>query len=470
MLDNKINNDFLKSRDSFGNRYNIVVSLSLDGLNDLNITDTVSDIKSIKYSMWNFATCELILNDKGKKVNRLYFLNSINIMRIKFLSPESNNELSFSGRIVEFKPIDFDKDIYYVKLYSQWNFFNITPNRVKISVSGEKIVTDVLKEIITYKITVNENNDDNFNLFQLMSADGGLFNCSKSADDIKLNNFIVPNWNITEILNYFSEMSITNDGYGFLWYEDVNGLYFYSVKDFENLFSSIQPTIFHFNKNQSLSLYKERENKNVKRSEDVDGGITNRNVIYDYEVLGFNIVELAKNNAGNQRRIIFDYTTKQVLEKYELSFNDYFTKHETINRSSLLGNDSMYAMGNRNPIEDREIDSQLYSSNGRNTNSITKSLFNNFQIKIKTNFLPEYSLGMKVYLEVPAIGDDGEYKYLNGQWLVIGIEHKYEVSSSYDNKPLATSILTLGRDSKEYSELDKLNKSITKTEKSITGV
>ena len=193
------------------------------------------------------------------------------------------------------------------------------------------------------------------------------------------------------------------------------------------------------------------------------------NVIYDYEfVSGYDSVNLKKNDAGGVNQVMYDYKNKKVIQSFkkddELTMMKDSVRYTNINSriDDYLSSNSIfynkpvlderlneYISYNMGSEEFREFNSVNIAENAAN-HKITKSLFENFNLVIKTNFNPVIKLGSFITINYPSIADgDQNLKDFSGKWMVVKVEYDYENVSNVDGKPFCYMILTLGRDSKE---------------------
>jgi hypothetical protein len=466
MLYGKINQDFIQSRGTFGK--NTVVSVFLYNnatMRPFDITDVVYEIKSVKYELNSFATCEIILQDNTeKKVNLLYNFNNGNIITI-YMKNIMESVFDFTGRVVEFKIIDAEHDIYSLKLFSEWNYFNITPGKVRIGISGNNTVSETLEKFLDYtpsqKNLTNPTNSSK--LFPTLLNDT-TFHVTKTDEHEKIENFVVPNWTLQETIEYLIQFCKTKDGSGFIWYEDTFGLEIISVDEFLTNMKETN-TNFYFNQIQAMSSTTEDDNTKPRSTEQGVKTKIYQNVIYDYEVVsGYDSVKINENIYSGSNHVMFDYSTKQI-QNASLNFSDYFKNNTSISRASLLGDDVMNHCKPKTSYIHNEFNNIQFAKNVE-TNRITKGLFDNFKIKIKTNFNPMLTIGNYVTIKIPTLIDN--VNDLSGKWIIVGVEHKYEVSSVYDNQPLFTSIFTISRDSKNKNEItDALNNNVSKDSKVV---
>ena len=138
---NKINEDFVQSKAFFSS--NCVSDVKMLWVNTQNNSVLTISLNSLIYSMKfnyelnRFSTAEIILNDTSEKlIDRNIYLNNGNNVAIKIITP-SFGEFIFSGRIVVFKCIDVEHGLYFIKLYSELNYFNVRTAKVRLGLYNE---------------------------------------------------------------------------------------------------------------------------------------------------------------------------------------------------------------------------------------------------------------------------------------------------------------------------------------------
>lgn len=460
---NKINNDFLQSKAFYSSNCQISAFVSMtykSTLHAVNI-DTLIYRLSFKYAFNSFAYAEIILNDSNdKKIDRTLYFNDGNEVIITITSP-LQFQYTFRGQIVSFKNIDVDKNLYYMKVYSGWNYFNVYPAKVRLGFHDEEGMTfsDILRNILNYKYKyiTKDKKQEILPLFDIANLHNGSINITNTDKKIKVDSFIVPNWNIEQILNYIVPFCSTENKKGnYVWYENSDGLY---VTPVENIYIENKSKIFKF----YINIWQQNaENENKENNVEM-------NVIYDYEfVSGYDSVNLKKNDAGGVNQVMYDYKNKKVIQSFkkddELTMMKDSVRYTNINSriDDYLSSNSIfynkpvlderlneYISYNMGSEEFREFNSVNIAENAAN-HKITKSLFENFNLVIKTNFNPVIKLGSFITINYPSIADGGQnLKDFSGKWMVVKVEYDYENVSNVDGKPFCYMILTLGRDSKE---------------------
>ena len=480
---NKINEDFIQSKSFYSsNCINDVKMLWINTENDTVVTISLNSlIYSMKfnYEFNKFAFAEIILNDTSSKlIDRNIYFNNGNTVSVKMMSP-ALGEYNFLGRIVVFKCIDIEHGMYYMKVYSDWNYLNINPSKFRLGLYNETGMTfsSILNNIFYYQIPLthegNQNNNDlSIPLFDFSSTVNSYLYISSTDKSITVDSFIVPNWDLEELLNYVVPFcSSSKNGSGdFVWYENTDGMYITSINDIYLRGKSVATTRLF------LNIFQQQKNTVAEVSP---------YVVYDYEFRsGYNTVELKDNHAGGMNNVMFDYETKKVVQGMtetaaddsKSEFNNinskiskYLNDRDTFYDKPILDTNLNNAIGyNKASNEYREFgntESRFQLAQSYANNKITKSLFENYNLIIQTNFLPSVSLGSFVYIDYPSIANSkGEpIKDYSGVWMVVGVQYVFEVNSTIDNQPFYYSIFTLARDSKysdSGSKFEKTNKVI----------
>ena len=476
---NKINEDFIQSKAFYSSN----CSFTAKALYSSNNLDAIFNLESLVYNMRfvyslnKFAYAEFILNDTAQRLmDRVIYLNDGNYIDVEIRTP-LDTLFRFSGRIGLFKCIDIPTNMYYMRIYSVWNYLNIYPDKVRIGLFNENGMTfsNILNNIIYYQIPIKKDKTDatketanskaegnSLYLFDVDSATNPSFYCTATDNSVKLKTYIVPNWNLEETLNYIVPFcSVGNEkGGDFIWYENIDGLYVISVEE-----------MYKRGNSKTVNKFFVNEFQHKESSENSEGTIS-QNVIYDYEFIsGYDTKQLKENYAGGMNQVMFDNIQKKVVHSFSTgeeseivenqyinsNISEYLANRKTIYGKPLLDNSLNSAISyNSASVEYREFsdaenNSKLAQSYANN--KITKSLFNNYNLVIKTNFIPTISIGSFVYIDFPSLPNKNRepIKDYSGVWMVVGAEYVYEANSPIDSQPFYYSIFTLARDSK-YSD------------------
>lgn len=412
-------NDIINQRSRlFSGKFTKLVLLHYDANNTIDITNIVREIKGINYTIGNFANCEMILHDKEKRINNIAYFNNGNKISI-IINTMDENTISFDGYVKEFHPIDQENDLYSLKLWSVLGRCNLKYFRKGFP--GINKISQILEDTFNDEILFDEE------ISRLTYR-------NIEETQTTLENFIVPLWNIKTLLDKITPYA-SNNNQIFMWMEDIRGLRFVNRKTLlEENENNYRPT-FKFTQHQITV-----EQNTTETLEIVAKNKVPFNIIYDYDVEGFDGQKHKNNRDFGGTATQFNYNTKDI-SSYEFSVENRFKDLNTLNRYSILGNDYMNKI---NSIVTEYNSFPELINNYWNYNTIN-NLMTDYSITIRTNCIPFLNLGDIVKLEFPGIV--GNVEALSGNWMVGKLRHRMEISEGNTKQERLSSYITLIRDS-----------------------
>lgn len=388
----------------------------------LEITKLVKEIKSISYKLNYYASAEIILQDKEKVIfNEVFFTgtNQISIQIVDMLG----NVFSFAGVPKSFHPIDIENDLYSLSLYSFFDFQNI--RNIRVAFSGSLTVSEIIKRIINDKKLFNAGASPDNHVVE---------DCDPS---VRLENFIVPNWNFYTTIQYLKQFAQTRNGSIFFFFEDRNGLNFIS-KDTLLSYSASRPAVaFRFSPTQVEGEVTAETSLDQRAGTEVPF-----NVVYEYKIeRGFDISDHLKYDDFGQKLYVFNYKEKKLtIQTTELT--KIFNKMKTINSTIHMDASILDFFKYNNTFEYTEVPDLIDTYA---TYHLQKNLMKDYVLKIRTNGMLDFSIGQLVTVNLPSIA--GNVIPLSGKWMVVGIDHRVELVTGDNKQSRLSTTLTLARDS-----------------------
>ena len=403
----------------FQSKFNHTINLYYNDNSVTNINDIVREIKGINYKLGTFASCDMILHDKEKRIHHDIFFNNGNKITI-LINNIDGTSLYFIGYIKSFQPIDAEEDLYSIKLWSVYDFSNL--KLIRKGFPGIKKISDILEETLADELLYGEEIAKGFRIIE--------------ETETTLENFIIPGWNILTLLNKLTPYASKFDNI-FMYYEDSRGLIFINRKSlFENNINRLRP-VFKFTPNQITNENQTDDNT----LEQLSLKEVPFNIIYDYDVDGFNAMEHRKSKDFGTNVTIFNYKDKST-SKFDFNFADQFKNLNTLNKYSILGEDYMNNIAKTPNIEYTSFP-ELVNNYGK-YNTLDASM-QDYSITIKTNFAGYLNISDFVRLDFPGI--IGAVESLSGNWMVGAIRHRLEISEGLTRESRLSTYITLIRDS-----------------------
>lgn len=428
------NREFEKSFQTFAKK--VIVSGYID---TCEITKLIYSINSIRFFENELGYMELLLKDSRDLIlDNFIVCNGDNAITINFSSSVVNENFTFIGKIIQFTPIDKENQIYSVKAVSHWRFCNFNAGPLQLGFPGILEVSSILSMLLYDSSLLPENY--------------GSFSVIEPTPNCKIENFIIPGWNLTQTISYLVNFC-KEENSGFMFFEDTN--------HFLNIISQQQFITSHIEEIYSMAF---SNGQSVPEKENVIKYSNNGvyyDVIYNYDFAGYDLKSLQEKKAFGLNSILFDYADKNIHTNIH-RFGKYFNDLNALYDKHILNMDLETNIVNPkynlyNEFPDRE----LFDAYGRN--KIAFGLMDSFRIRIRTNFR-NFKLGQKVYLRPPSA--TGSIEHLTGIWHIIGLEHKYESVSAIDNANFVYTDLYLARESFNIDKkISAKNMCITKTTK-----
>ncbi len=409
----------------------------------IDITSVIKEIKSIKYSLGQFASAELILQDREKRIHNLYYFNNGNKINIT-VNNINDASIFFEGNIYSFQAIDLDNDLYLLKIWSIWDSCNLL--YVRKGYEGFKKISDIIKETIEDELIYGKDIAQRYKFIE------------ETSDNIE--NFIIPGWTLRELIEKLLPYSRDVKDNNFLFFENSLGINFISRETFLNNGRNRIVQTFQYTRNQQYDETKKDQTLESQAKNSIP-----YNVIYDYELLnGFDAVRHRENCDFGSEMVMFDYSSKST-SKHSYDYEERYNKILTINKNSIIGNDFMKKIKKSTTIEYKNNPSLIDSFGNHHT---IKNMFSDYKLKIKTNFKSDLNIGDLVRIDLPAIV--GVVDALSGIWVVGELEHRLEVSEGLDRQQRLTTYITCMRDSFNINKnVGDLLTSIRKQELIISG-
>lgn len=440
------NQQFTQSK-QLASKFNHSVVLFYNDQYSVDITGVIKEIKSIKYSIGNFASAEMIILDREKRIHNLYFFNNGNKIAIT-INNINGSGLYFEGKAYAFQAIDLDNDLYLLKIWSIWDSCNL--KYVRKGFTGFKKISQIITETIEDELIYGKEISQRYKFIE------------ETPDS--LENFIIPGWNLRSIIDHFLPYSRDVKDNSFIFFENNIGLNFLSRENLFNLSRNKPIQSFQFTRNQK---YDENKGTGQTLEQQAKQSIP-YNVIYEYEMVnGFDASRHRENCDFGSNMSMFNYTDRS-LTNHLYNIDDQFQNILTINRNSILGNDFMRSIKKNMTIEYTNNPSLIDIYGNYHT---VKNMFNDYSIKFRTNFKSELNVGDFIRMDIPAL--IGSVDNLSGLWMIGEISHRMEISEGSDKQQRLSTYITCVRDSFNINKnIGDTLTSIRKQEKiiSVNGV
>jgi len=415
------NQQFFLSKNLTSNfTFSLSITFNNSGLT-FDITHLVKEIKSITYRLNHFASAEIILLDKEKRLfNQLYIggAHHVSIM----INDMTNNILYFYGIVKSFHPVDIQNDLYTMELWSYFGYHS--ERKVKKGFVGKKTVSEILQELLSDK--------------KLFGNIGDKYFIEPCNENDKIENFIIPQWSLYQTIQYLKQFALTKSGDIFLFFEDITGLNFVS-----------KYTFLHTFKNRPIMPFKFTIAQNSDENDINDNSLEERvrsripmNVIYNYEFIrGYDIDDHFKADDFSNQIYVFDYENK-TMKTLISDITKIIDKVYTLYKYTLFDSETLSYFRYNNNAEYREFP---HLQNQFSMYHIQKNMMQDMKLKFETNGMLFLQLGQFLQIDIPGLIEtvDG----LSGIWITGQITHRIQVSTGQNRQLSLTTTIVAVRDS-----------------------